>query len=140
MEFAVLVIKRCVVDQRPFEAKRATAKYCSPACRLRAHRGKATISVLSGEGAENAEGALAASTRRRLEQVGRLDGELGVAALLLAARLDRLGPVDTGAGVAALMKEFRATLAEAVKDAEGSRDTLDEIRQAAALKLVRGSA
>lgn len=84
-------------------------------------------------------GPLATSTMRRLEEIGRADTELGVAAVLLAARLDNLGPVDTGAGLAALMKEFRATLADAVKDADHDDDALDNIREAAALKLIRGA-
>lgn len=136
------MLKRCLVDGRPFEAKRGTAKYCSPGCRLKAHRSKAPIVAFpAAEGVEDpgGEGALEVSTRRRLEEVGRDEVELGVAALLLARRLDMLAPVDTGAGVAALMKEFRATLAEAIRDVDGDRDTLDDIRQAAALKLVRGA-
>jgi hypothetical protein len=84
------------------------------------------------------EGVLTVSTRRRLESVGRDDTELGVAALLLATRLDSLAANDTGGGLAALMKEFRATLAEAVKDADDDHDALDDIRQSAALKLIRG--
>lgn len=133
------MILRCVVDGQVFEAKRPSAKYCSAKCRQRAHRTGATITALPTSERTEVEGSegLAASTRRRLEDIGRTDTELGVAALLLASRLDQR--IDTGAGMASLMKEYRATLAEAVKDADDDRDALDEIRQSAALKLVRGA-
>jgi hypothetical protein len=74
-----------------------------------------------------------------LVAVGRADTELGAAALLVAARLDAVSLRETGAGVAALMKEFRATLADAVRDAESSDDELDQIRRSAALKLIHSA-
>lgn len=133
------MLKRCEVCGSPFEAKRPSGKYCSPRCRQRAHRGggDATVTALPGGG--DSSGSLTRATRARLGLIGRLETELGVAALLLASRLDGLSPVDTGAGVAALMKEYRSTLAEAVKDAQREEDALDNIREAAALKLIRGA-
>lgn len=131
------MIKRCEACQAPFEAKRPTRKTCSERCRKRIQRGSASITALE-PGTVDHDGLLASATRRRLESAGRLESELGVAALLLAARLDSLVASDTGGGLAALMKEFRATLAEAVRDAEADHDALDDIREAAALKLIRG--
>jgi hypothetical protein len=120
-----------------FEAKRANAKYCGERCRKRAQR-KPPATVVGLPSRPRRPGRLAKATKARLEKVGRLDSELGEAVLLLADRLDRVGMVDTGGGIAALMREFRATLAEAVKDDGNSGDALEEIREAAALKLIAG--
>lgn len=135
--------KVCVIDGREFEAKRAAAKYCSERCRKRAQRkpgaraGAAVVSLVAPSSEPAGDGDLTAATRRRLTEADREQTEMGAAALMLASRLDRVGAVETGAGVAALMREWRATLAEAVKNAEHD-DALERIRNSAALKLIAG--
>lgn len=121
-----------------FEAKRANAKYCGEKCRQRGHRRPAPVVGLPTPGPVP-DGTLTAATRAKLEAVRRADTELGAAALLVAARLDAVSLLETGAGVAALMKEFRATLADAVRDTESADDELDQIRRSAALKLIHSA-
>lgn len=128
----------CKVCGIEFGAKRATAKYCSERCRKRAQRAPASVVGLQSLGPVS-DGDLTRATRAKLVAVGRADTELGAAALLVAARLDAVSLRETGAGVAALMKEFRATLADAVRDAESSDDELDQIRRSAALKLIHSA-
>jgi hypothetical protein len=128
--------KVCVIDGTQFEAKRPSAKYCSERCRKRAQRQPAAVIALPAR-IGTAEGDLTSATRRTLEAAGRDESELGAAALLAAKRLDSAAITDTAAGVAALMKEYRATLADAMKDAERDDDALEQIRQSAAVKLIR---
>lgn len=142
------MLKACAVCGTEFNAKRKAARYCGERCKKRAQRrpGGTVVTLasaarpqrdapapLSGDG-------LAAATARALERAGRSDTELAAAAMLLARRLDSAVDSETGAGVAALMKEYRATLAEATKDAEAADDELDQIRGSAALKLLAGGA
>lgn len=73
----------------------------------------------------------------QLVAIGRAESTLGTAALMAARRLDGSSR-ETMGGMSSLLAQYRATLAEAVKDAEGSVDALDEIRGSAALKLLAG--
>lgn len=129
--------KTCAGCGTEFEPKRDNAKTCSARCRKRIQRQPSNIVGLPTNPApDDSEGRLASATRRSLLAAGRLDTELGAAALLLAERLDN-AKRDTGMSVAALMKEYRATLAEATKDSEEEDGTVDEIRDAA-LRLING--
>jgi hypothetical protein len=133
--------KVCVVDGVGFEAKRAAAKYCSERCKKRAQRKPPADAVdlaARRRAAAGGDGALLAATRQGLAKVGREDTPLGTAALSIAERIDMVGLSDTGGGMAALMREYRATLAEAVKDADQIDDALEQIRGSAALKLIAG--
>lgn len=135
------MIKACVQCGQEFEAKRAAAKYCGERCKKRAQRAPAANVVAIGTAAQAPrlpDGELTRATHRALDDAERLDTEMGTAALLLARRLDLASLAETGAGVAALMKEYRATLAEALRDVEAEDDELDQIRAAAALKLIAG--
>lgn len=137
------MIKTCVSCGEPFEAKRAAAKYCGERCKKRAQRAPSANVVAIGTATKSAtpraaEGDLTRATRKALDDADRVDTELGTAALLLARRLDLASFAETGAGVAALMKEYRATLAEALRNVEAEDDELDQIRGSAALKLLRG--
>lgn len=139
--------KVCEGCGEEFEAKRRSAKYCGATCRQRAHRRPAKLVAVPTAPEPPREpqttwtdDGLAEATRRSLEKAGRLGTELGAAAMLLARRLDKVAFDETGGGVASLMKEYRATLAEATKDVETADDELDQIRGAAALKLLAGGA
>lgn len=137
--------RSCAVCKTEFEAKRKAAKYCGERCKKRAQRGPTAKLVSlpppkSTPEMPTAGDELAQATADALEKAGRRSTELGTAAMLLARRLDAVSLLETGAGVAALMKEYRATLAEATKDAEAADDELDQIRGSAALKLLAGGA
>jgi hypothetical protein len=79
-------------------------------------------------------GSLAAATQAELDRAGRLGSAVGQAALALARRIDA-SQGETGSALAALVREHRATLAEAVKDAEVAADPLDELRNRRERKL-----
>lgn len=148
--------KKCPIDGRQFDATRPSHVFCSARCRkanarrpdpIKPKTGKvvqlAPPVVESDDGEPNvgpsmAEGPLTRRTRLELDEAGRLDTALGVAALIAAIRLDMLGLAETGSGVKALLDAHRAALAEAMKDAKSEDDPLAKIRASAALKLVSG--
>ena len=126
--------KTCQVCPTEFEAKRASAKYCSEKCKKRAQRrpGGVTAKVVVPLPAEAPSvspivGGVAAATLAQLEQAGRLDTAVGQTALALARRIDAAG-AETGSSLAALARQHMATLAEAVKNAKVAADPLDELR------------
>jgi hypothetical protein len=125
------MLKTCEVCPTEFEAKRAAAKYCSEKCKKRAQRRpggtRAAKVVTLPPAAPVSAGSLAAATQAELDRAGRLASAVGQAALALARRIDA-SHGETGSALAALVREHRATLAEAVKDAEVAADPLDELR------------
>jgi hypothetical protein len=131
------VRKQCAVCPAEFEAKRASARYCSERCRKRAQRspgrkGAAQAGQAPAPPAGPELGGLTAATEAKLAAAGRLDGPEGQAALILAARID-LSPfsAETGAAVAALVRQLHATLAQALAGAEEKGDPVeDELRAA----------
>lgn len=96
-------------------------RYCGDACRKRGSRG-ATVTDIRQEPL-----TVAAATHAALEQAGRLDSPAGSSAMVLAAKLDRGG--DTGSAVAALVRELRATMVDALANAEVAEDPVDELRR-----------
>jgi hypothetical protein len=134
----ITVRKQCAVCPAEFEAKRASARYCSERCKKRAQRSPdRQAGAQPGRAAEPpaglaAPGGLTAATAAKLAGAGRLDGPEGQAALILAARID-LSPfsAETGASVAALVRQLHATLAEALAGAKRTSDPVeDELRTA----------
>jgi hypothetical protein len=130
------VLKTCEVCPTEFEAKRASAKYCSERCKKRAQRrpgGVKAAKVLplpaepTSEPAPALTGSVAAATIAELEAAGRLDTATGQAAVALARRIDAAG-AETGSSLAAVARQHMATLAEAVKNASVAADPLDELR------------
>jgi hypothetical protein len=119
-----------------FEARHPARLYLDAAHRQRGHR--APRDVVVGLPPPPVEpGELEVGTMAELVAVGREGGTLGLAALMAARRLDQASR-ETAGGVATLLTAYRATLAEAVKDAGGTVDALDQIRGSAALKLLAG--
>ena len=139
--------KSCAVCGDPFEAKRPAAKFCGDRCRQRAHRrpeAAAQAKVLDVAAEQEAEptpsllkGPVTLATSAELVAAGRLETALGQAALALARRID-FPTTDTGSALAALVREHRATLVEAVKDAEKAADPLDQLRLRRERKLAGG--
>lgn len=124
-----------------FEAKRATAKYCSRRCSVRTSRAPdrgSDSNVVQMPGAVE-EGLISRATQGELASAGVLGTAFGQAAMVAARRLDSMGSGETGAGVKALLEAHRMALAEATKDAKQEADPLDEIRRSAALKLIARS-
>ena len=134
----ITVRKQCAVCPAEFEAKRASARYCSERCKKRAQRAPDRTAAAAQPGkapglpAALAPGGLTAATTAKLDAAGRLDGPEGQAALILACRID-LSPfsAETGASVAALVRQLHATLAEALAGATKTGDPVeDELRTA----------
>ena len=127
--------EQCAVCSEPFEAKRKTAKYCSPRCRVRAARQPKAEAAAPMPVDPDAE--LWTATLDELTAAGRVASASGQAALLLARRLDsRL--VETGSSVAAMVREHRAALADALKSASSEVNPLDELRARRERKLDAG--
>ncbi|GAA3781268.1 hypothetical protein [Micromonospora maritima] len=110
---------------RSFEAKRSSARFCGATCRKRVSRRPAGLPPAEPVDASSGESDLVTSVRLELVAARRLDTVLGQQALVLAARLD---VPDTGSAVAALNKELRATMEAALKGAEESGDSVDELK------------
>jgi len=121
------MVRSCDVCGSSYVAKRATSKYCKPACRMKASRAGVSAPVSVAAHPVDVEVAgLILAVRRELDEAGRLDSALGQAALELARNIG--SPTSTGAGVASLVKQLRETMVDALKGAEKSADVLDEIR------------
>lgn len=128
--------KRCGVCGASFEAKRRTAKYCCGRCRKRAQRidvnaapdrptqARDEPSTQADAGSDSLESAALSE----LEAAGRASSAAGRTVLALARRIDG-GGQETGASFASLVKEFRASLAQALKGAEQASDPVDELRE-----------
>lgn len=141
--------KACAGCGRPFEAANARRRTCSDKCRKAVSRNAriAPADETPGrdaspkpEAPERAPGPLWLVTFAELTAADRLDTPLGQLALEHAAALDDPRRADTGSARAALSKEYRAALAEAMRDAETERDELDDILESANVKVLPGGA
>lgn len=129
--------RSCDVCGEPYQAKRATSRYCSTRCRTRSSRGQVVPLTQAQNAATEAiiqAGAVEHSTISALEDVGRLDTPLGQACIVLARRLDQPG-VDTGSALASVAGRLESLLASATKGAGAAtapqqlRDQLAERRR-----------
>ena len=110
--------RTCQACGKTFEARSPRAKFCGASCRGKAHRG--TIVPLKSVAitapvASVAASGLVESTRAALAAAGRDSDPLGWGALALA---ETIASAETPpAAKATLMREFRATMAEALRGA-----------------------
>lgn len=145
----------CSSCGKVFTARSSRARSCSSTCRARASR-----AGLSGPNHPNVvalptrpapaaapsqpppdddpdpqlEPELVTTTRRELEDAGKLDTALGQQALLLAERMS--SPFASAAAVASLAKRHSDLIAALVPPAPGKPDKLDEL---AARRLMKAS-
>ena len=130
--------RRCNVCKITYAAKRASSRYCSERCKKRAQRAPATQrSGKRHQARPNAAvvpmpqpdvtAGVAESTRRKLDEMGRLDTPLGQATMVLARRLDS-SRGDTGSAVAAMARQLQATLSAATANVRPAGDLLTELR------------
>ena len=136
--------RSCDLCGTAYTPQRATSKYCGTTCRTRATRarqsGRPILTKFPSPAAPRSlpdpdEDGLVASTRRQLEQAGRLDTIAGQTALLLAQRLAEARSMDTGSSLAAVSKELRSVVAEALAGVAVEDDPVDELRRRRELKL-----
>ena len=129
--------KQCAVCEAGFDAKRATAKYCSSRCRVRAARQPKPDAPRPPQMPVDPDAELWTATLAELAAAGRVASASGQAALLLARRLD--SPlIEPGSSVAAMVREHRAALADALKGAVSEVNPLDELRARRERKLDTG--
>ncbi|MFJ9114471.1 hypothetical protein ACIRJO_02865 [Streptomyces sp. NPDC102394] len=125
--------KRCGGCDKPFEAKRKTAKFCSDRCRMRVHRKPtepeqpAPVASPTPAEREGDADSLIQAARAELQAAGRLQTAAGRAVLALARRIDA-NAAETGSSLAAMVREFRAALADALRGAGETGDPVDELR------------
>jgi hypothetical protein len=123
----VAVRKKCASCGKPFEAKRATAKYCGDRCRQRKHRKPDAPSELPAPVDIGVTAGVTATTQAALERADRADSPAGQAALALARRIDA-GSAETGSALASMVRQHGVTLAEALRNATIEADPVDELR------------
>ena len=134
-----VVQRLCASCGRPYEAKRASSRFCGPTCRQRASRALAAgipprASTPDDHPVPPSE--LERATIRELEAAGRLQTAFGQVAVELARRIGSRR--ETGAAVAALARELGATMTAALAGVADAADPLDEIRARRDLKRHAG--
>jgi hypothetical protein len=127
------VRRRCDACGAPYEAQRATSKYCHQRCRVRASNVRksgrqarpreAVVSTLPPAD-QPGDGPAAAAVRRKLTEVGRLETYLGATALALA------GQIDAGAsvGLTGLARQLQATMGAVLEGAQSTTDLVDDLK------------
>lgn len=116
----------CAQCGEPFEAKRATALYCSGKCRKRAQRSRGPVAEAASSPPAS-DGDVAGAVREKLAAAKVDATPLGRAALVLARRIDTFGAIEPGAALASLTRELRATLDAALMKADAAEDPVDEL-------------
>lgn len=146
--------RRCVRCDRPFSAKRSSAKYCGSSCRgmasqERARAGGEVVDLSSRsvatEFAQALLGGMPDNTgerprvyrmvEQRLSVAKKLETTGGQQALFLAFRLEN-SQGDTGSAIAALSRELDRVLTMVLDDVKTEPDALDQA-QGSVLQLRR---
>lgn len=126
----------CDICARTYEAKRASSRYCSGACRKRAQRnpskpGPAVVALPAAS-----DGELVASVQQELDGAGRLETWQGQAAVDVARRIEG-SRLDSGSAYAALHREFRAAMELALKGADAAESAVQRHRDELAARRAR---
>ena len=122
-----MATRDCDACGAPYEAKRATSRYCSTRCRTRASRsGQAARGKPAARELPAQSSGVVAAVSARLESAGVLDTMEAQAALLLAERMQ--AGTDAGSSVAALNRELMATVDRALALRSVAADPMDELR------------
>jgi len=115
-------MRSCETCGTSLEGRRHGARFCSSACRARAHQ----AGLRAPSGPSEPAGTVYATTLAELEAAGCVDHPDGAAALALAARID--SGRDPGAGLAALARQLTASRAAALSHARPTGSLLDELK------------
>jgi predicted nucleic acid-binding Zn ribbon protein len=135
----------CAVCGKSFGAQRSTAKFCSTKCRVAATRARARqqaaaelvaphVIPMRQDGARliavapssQSEEGFVATTRRQLNEAGRLNSYQGVAAMFAAQVLDS-GSQDTMSSMAAMIRTYQAAMRDALEGAAEAADPLEQL-------------
>ena len=119
--------RSCEVCGGPYEAIRATARFCGPACTKRAQRDPGVVRGPSAlpVAVVGPDGLMVAAVRAQLEASGRDATYMGALALTLADRMDGSKSIM---GYAAMAKELRSTMDAALVGVKSVADPVDELR------------
>ena len=122
-----MILHACAQCGEAFEG-RSSARFCSEKCRQRSARGKPaqTPAVVTQDATAEGVGPVTEATVRELAAVGRSLTARGLAVVALARQVD--AGRDSGAAMAALVRQHGQTLTEALEDAAGAWDIVDELR------------
>lgn len=133
--------RACDSCGKQYEAKRASSKYCGDTCRKRGGRGH--LAAAPDPAAEPdrphtpLSSTLVDSTRRQLEDTGRLDTWLGQQALAMAAIV--AAGRGTPAGLAAASRELRETMTAALRGADTPASAVMRHRDEVARRRARAA-
>lgn len=135
--------KACEECGAAFVAKTKRARFCKPACRVRANRRPAREGAAAAQaGQEPPEtperasydrGGLLGQVVADLSSVGVLDTIPGKAALALAYRIE--SPMETGSAAASMTRELSRLVAEARALSDRQDDRIDALDAGVAAKL-----
>ena len=127
----------CAICAAPFTAQSYRARYCSPRCRQRAHRGAQEVAdVVPLPSPADRAGSITEAVTVTLKGISAMDTPLGQLALLLARRLDTPG-LDSGSSVAATSRELMRVLRQVEADAKRTGpNPLSGIRRRGSLRVI----
>lgn len=135
--------KPCEECGDTFTAKTSRARFCGPACRVRANRRPSKTGATADRAAKKPSsatlerGALIGQVAAELAKTGVLDTIPGRAALALAYRIE--SPMETGSAAASMTRELSRLVAEAKSLTPTQNDQVDQLGDSvgAKLRLVR---
>jgi predicted nucleic acid-binding Zn ribbon protein len=131
----------CAGCGEPLGPGPVSKRVCSERCRKRVQRQRRASRQVDKVEASPAErpaglpGPLERAAAATLERFERAETIEGAIAVTMARNVDAAPPGSSM--VATLMREFRSTMAEALRGVQTTRDSLDDIRDRAAAKLDR---
>ena len=135
-----MIRRTCDQCGRPYEAQRASSRYCGATCRTHASQGipaRESVGVVPLPQPAG-DGELVSSVRSALEGADRLESWQGQAALSIARRIEA---ASSDAAVAALQRELRASMAEAMRGVGAPQSAVSARRdELQARRQRRGSA
>lgn len=119
-----------------FDSKTTKAKFCSAACRAKAHRGQPS-SVTADRPAHPLDGtdSLVTAVRAELQAAKRASTPIGLLCIQLAHEIE--SGAESASGLAALSKELSARLGEALANVTEEADAVDELQSRRARRAAR---
>lgn len=135
--------RKCDECGNVYVAKRATSKFCEPACRVKWNRRPAAKAATAERRADPtsspapvaapASGGLVSQVAADLAKAGVLDTIPGRAALALAYRVE--SPMETGSAAASMTRELSRLVEEARTLMPKQQDGIDELDDTVGAKL-----
>jgi hypothetical protein len=135
--------RNCNFCGKPYEAKRASSKYCKDSCRVMTAQRGAKVTKLPTtketppETPPPSSSGLVAAVIAELTTAERLNTSIGQQAVLLAERIVGAS-FDTGASVASMHGRLSELMAKALEGVKVADDPLDEIARRRDAKRLSG--